>query len=153
VQCAGTAGTAEYCNFYDNTVGRAIAYGWYYAFAVRFCVFHGDARGFYLEADSVTIFQIFGCVFSVAEFPTDALFRVDSAGNRFGMATSSLGLPLLPSQDCRSPDAVDLGDFIGAVDSDYAGCSSLLPHDEAYLGLIRLFVVWGDLSGALGFGE
>jgi hypothetical protein len=108
----GQGGTVEYCNFYENFASRALLYAWRNAYTVRFCVFTGTARVFYLEVDSGTVFQIIGCVFSKASLISDAFARAETWGNRFGIETASLSLPHLPAADCptewsRSPTASD----------------------------------------------
>jgi hypothetical protein len=110
VKCSGTDaihsskhadGTVEYCNFYGNAIhsNTALLYAWQSGFAVRFCVFEGSAREFYIEDNPDPIFQIVGCVFSSASFP-ESHFEANAWGNRFGVFTASLVLPHLSSEDC-----------------------------------------------------
>jgi hypothetical protein len=111
LQCSGAdaihssgivEGIVEYCNFYSNSVSRAVLYGYKGAFTARSCIFKGSARDFFLDTSSTTIFQIIACVFAAASFPNDGNFRADLSGNRLNTETASLDIPVLSSQDCRA---------------------------------------------------
>jgi hypothetical protein len=103
-KCSGRCGIENYayvvapvsfCNFYNlsGTEQLGVFYASPYGLNISFCIFRETSRVFSMSyPDAIDPkFQIWYCVFSSSQLPTDLLYDA-TIGNRFGTVTSSFAL-------------------------------------------------------------